>query len=117
MRQETPLVTSWASTLGSDAMGTVPERSWAASYMDGRSTQSHPVQLRLQQGLLHTDGESLAIRIPVAEVQWPERTRHGKRVAHLAQGTLVQSDDATAWDDWVGAHGQQDSLVVKMQQS
>ncbi|WP_158558849.1 M48 family metallopeptidase [Rhodoferax lacus] len=98
-------------------MDTAPERSLSANYMDGRSAQSHPVQLRLQQGLLHIDGEGIAMRIPLAEVQWPERTRHGKRVAHLAQGGLVQSDDATAWDAWVGASGQRDSLVVKMQQS
>jgi Zn-dependent protease with chaperone function len=91
----------------------------AAIYFDGRSAKAHSVQLqfsvdRLQ---LHIVGETVERNIKTSEVQWPERTRHGKRIAHLPGGGLVQTNDSEAWDAWQQAHGRHDSLVVKMQQS
>lgn len=92
----------------------------AASYFDGRSAQAHAVTLRLADGVLHivaADSQEVLRSVQMRDVQWPERTRHGKRVAHLAGGGLVQTDDTVAWDTWVAANGQHESLVVKMQQS
>lgn len=92
----------------------------AASYFDGRSAQAHAVTLRLADGTLHilgADSQQVLRSLTLREVQWPERTRHGKRVAHLAGGGLVQTEDAVAWDAWFAANGQRESLVVKMQQS
>jgi Zn-dependent protease with chaperone function len=89
----------------------------AASYFDGRSAKAHSVQLRLSGGQLHILGEALERSLSTRDVQWPERTRHGRRIAHLAGGGLVQSDDSVAWDAWQQAHGHQDGLLVTMQQS
>jgi Zn-dependent protease with chaperone function len=40
------------------------------------------------------------MRWPLADVQWPETTRHGQRVLHLRQGGSVQAQDAAAFDTW-----------------
>lgn len=73
--------------------------------MDGRSDQAHAVRLHLD------------LHIPLAEVQWPQRTRHGQRIAHFSGGGLVQAEDAATWDAWFAASGQRESLVATMQQS
>ncbi|MES2943956.1 MAG: hypothetical protein V4772_13895, partial [Pseudomonadota bacterium] len=77
-----------------------------ATYFDGISSRARPVRLQLQGKNLHISGEGLDLHLPLADVQWPERTRHGKRVAHLNSGGSVQTDDAAAWDAWSLASGQ-----------
>ena len=89
----------------------------AASYFDGRSAKAHSVEVWLSGDQLHIAGQAVARSINISDVQWPERTRHGRRIAHLADGGLVQTDDPAAWDAWQAAHGRSDSLVVKLQQS
>ena len=89
----------------------------AASYFDGRSAKAHTVEVWLCNDQLHIAGQSVERSINISDVQWPERTRHGRRIAHLADGGLVQTDDSAAWDAWLLANGRQDSVVVKMQQS
>lgn len=91
--------------------------SLAASYFDGTSARAHPVQLQLVNGVLQVNGEGIHLQVPQRAVQWPERTRHGRRVAHFENGGLVQSADSAAWDAWCVASGLNESLVVKMQQS
>ena len=88
-----------------------------AVYFDGRSAKALTVQLQFSGDQLHISGETVERSVKISGVQWPERTRHGKRIAHLPGGGLVQTDDSTAWDAWQQAHGRHDSLVVKMQQS
>lgn len=88
-----------------------------ATYLNGRSAKAHSVVLSIAQDVLLVQGESMELRIPVAQVQWPERSRHGQRVAHFSGGGLVKAEDAAAWDTWYAANGQRESLVVKMQQS
>lgn len=92
-----------------------------ASYFDGRSARAQTVTLALhgegRQRQLHIHGEGVDVHLPARDVQWPERTRHGMRLAHLPGGGHVQCDDGTAWDDWLRSQGQGESLVVKMQQS
>ena len=66
---------------------------------------------------LHIQGDGIALQVPAHAVQWPERTRHGMRLAHLPGGGHVQCEDSAAWDAWVREQGQGESLVVKMQQS
>ncbi len=92
-----------------------------AIYFDGRSARAQPVTLWLrgegQQRSLHVHGEGVDLQVPARQVQWPERTRHGLRLAHLPDGGHVQCEDATAWDSWVQHEGLGESLVVKMQQS
>jgi len=89
----------------------------AASYFDGASARARPVTLQIEEGELVVNGEGIHRRVALRKVQWPERTRHGTRVAHFTEGGSVQCADAAAWDDWSRASGRRDSLVVTMQQS
>jgi Zn-dependent protease with chaperone function len=92
-----------------------------ATYFDGRTARAQAVSLRFvgegRQRSLHILGDGVDLQVPAHEVQWPERTRHGQRLAHLASGGHVQCEDAEAWDSWAKSQGQHESLVVKMQQS
>src|SRR5690606_13813237 len=94
-----------------------PPSTLAVEYFDGRSARATPVQLRLMGDLLLVDGEGVSRREPVGTVQWPERTRHGTRVAHLADGASLHCADALAWDRWMRAGGHRESAVVAAQQS
>ena len=88
-----------------------------ATYFDGHSGRAHPVRIRVVAGQLHIEGPGIALSVPQKSVDWPERTRHGMRVAHLESGGLVQSEDSVAWDAWAQAQGLEESIVVKMQQN
>ena len=103
----------------------------SASYFDGSSGKAHAVLLQ-QSGdvllvfdaapspvtLTAVSAESAVKRsVPLNEVQWPERTRHGRRVAHFKSGGSVQCNDNAAWDSWCKSSGHRDSVVVNMQQS
>jgi Zn-dependent protease with chaperone function len=61
-------------------------------------------------------------RLHPSDVQWPERQRHGPRVAHLlarAGGGSLQCADGAAWDAFVRQRpgAARESLVVRAQQS
>jgi len=75
------------------------------------------VALRLENGVLVIEGRDVARRTPMADVQLPERTQHGARVAHLAGGGSLVCDDGAAWDRWLHDHGRRDGWVVRLQQS
>ena len=62
-------------------------------------------------------GAGVHRKVPLREVKWPERTRHGVRIAHFRSGGSVQCSDAQAWDAWRLAGGMVEPLVVRMQQS
>ena len=89
----------------------------AANYFDGVTAKAQSVTLRMVGGDLLLAGEGINRSICAANVQWPERTRHGMRVAHFAEGGTVQCADASAWDAWRQQSGQRDTWVVKAQQS
>lgn len=90
----------------------------AVEYFDGRSTRPRPVQLSAGADALRIDGDDgLHLEVPFADVQWPERQRHGARVAHLADGGSLHAPDAAAWDAFAQAIGRRDSAVVRAQQS
>ncbi len=86
-------------------------------YFDGRSSRPHAAQAWLDGQRLHLSTEAGEHTVDARRVQWPERTRHGLRTAQLPDGGSIQSADAQAWDAWVRAGGQTESLVVKAQQS
>lgn len=86
-------------------------------YFDGRSSRPREVQASLVQGTLRLSGPDVDRTIEARQVQWPERTRRGPRVAQLPDGGSIQTDDAAAWDAWVRAAGHGESLVVRLQQS
>ena len=89
----------------------------AASYFDGQTAKALAVLLRMVDGDLVMVGDGVQRSVNAADVQWPERTRHGLRVAHFANGGSVQCSDAQAWDLWRQQSGQRDSWVVRAQQS
>jgi Zn-dependent protease with chaperone function len=104
----------------------------AADYFDGLSTRAVPVTLRVEAGFLHVDARepmsnevgtydstsaALQLRVPISEVQWPERTRHGARQAHLRGSGTLRALDAGAWDEWARGSGIVESRVVRAQQS
>ena len=89
----------------------------AASYFDGVTARAQAVTLQLVGSNLVLAGDGINRSIRMADVQWPERTRHGIRVAHFADGGSVQCADTAAWDAWRQYSGQRDSWVVRAQQS
>lgn len=101
---------------------TQPERPAPAGglpvrYFDGRSARPKQATLTRdgQTAVIHTaDG---VMRLPWRDVEWPERTRHGTRNAHIASGGSLQSDDGAAWDAWMRTHHGHESWVVRAQQS
>ena len=86
-------------------------------YFDGRSAQTHAVAIRLTDGRLYIAGSGIDRSVPAGAVQWPERTRHGQRVAHLADGGSLHAPDSAAWDDWIQGSGRSEPVVVRLQQS
>lgn len=86
-------------------------------YFDGKQGKGHAVQLHLDSITLRIVGEGIDRTVVLRTLQWPERTRHGTRIAHLEDGGSVQSSDSVAWDAWCVAAGLRDSLVVRLQQS
>jgi predicted Zn-dependent protease len=59
----------------------------------------------------------VSLSVPLREVRWPERTRHGPRIAQLPGGAMLHCADSAAWDAWMRASGLRDPLVVRAQQS
>ena len=98
-------------------MDSTPPDAVDAEYFDGSSGRARPVRLSIAAGHLLLQGDGIANQWPLAHVQWPERTRHGKRVAHLRDRGSLQARDATAWDRWLAASGVRESRVVQAQQS
>jgi Zn-dependent protease with chaperone function len=94
-----------------------PSPTLQATYFDGKSAQAHGVALCMDQGVLHIVNANLQLAVPVNQVEWPERTRHGKRMALLAGGGSLQCADGVAWDAWCKASGLRESGVVVVQQS
>jgi hypothetical protein len=88
-----------------------------AEYFDGRSARAHAVRLRREGVLLHMAGDGVDLRVPLARIRWPERTRHGVRVAELPDGGSLHCADAAAWDAFALDCGRGDGLVVRAQQS
>ena len=86
-------------------------------YFDGHTAQAKPVQLWFDNDMLQIEGHGVLRQVPIQQVQWPERTRHGARIAHLEDGGSLHTQSGTTWDAWVQAHGVDESLVVKAQQS
>lgn len=86
-------------------------------YFDGRSAEAHPVSLRLVEGTLHVRGAGIDRRVASPQVQWPERTRHGVRIAHLAGGGSLRAADPAAWDRWLERSGRREPVIVAAQQS
>lgn len=89
----------------------------AVRYFDGRSSRAQEVRARLADGRLYVIGPEVNRVLEARQVQWPERTRRGPRIALLSDGGSIQSADTAAWDAWVRSGGRSESVVVRLQQS
>ena len=88
-----------------------------SSLFDGRQARPIAVQLTLRDGVLHIHGEGVQLAIPERQVRWPERQRHGARIAYLPDGATLQHADGPAWDAWARASGHVEGHVVGWMQS
>ncbi|MES2948691.1 MAG: M48 family metallopeptidase [Pseudomonadota bacterium] len=86
-------------------------------YFDGLQGKGHVVELHLDGMQLRIIGDGIDRSEALRSLQWPERTRHGTRIAHLNGGGSVQSADSAAWDAWCQAAGVHDTLIARLQQS
>jgi len=90
-------------------------------FFDGHSSRPHAARMRVEDGVLTVEpppGEEFApISVNCHQIRWPERTRHGGRIAQLPHGATVQAVDVTAWDEWTAQLGHRESWVVRAQQS
>jgi Zn-dependent protease with chaperone function len=88
-----------------------------ADYFDGRSAEAHAVRIALREGALMIDGEGIALRVPLQQVRWPERQRHGVRSIVLPNGATLRCTEAAAFDTLARAAGAGESITVRVQQS
>ena len=97
-----------------------------ARYFDGQSSRPHRARLQVLGDALSVmpaagddDEDTFApLSVPLAQVRWPERTRHGGRLAQLPRGASLQASDIAAWDAWVAQQvGARESYVVRAQQN
>lgn len=91
--------------------------SLVVDYFDGHSARPKRVVLQIANGQLCLRGEGVARAVPLDEVQWPERTRHGARITHFADGGSLHTREVAAWDAWAAGSGVRESVVVRAQQS
>lgn len=91
-------------------------------YFDGESARGRPALMRWGAQAIELHGtqapHAWIATIPHADIEWPERTRHGLPVAHLQAGGSLQASDAQAWNRWLQQHRPRgESWVVRAQQS
>jgi Zn-dependent protease with chaperone function len=96
---------------------TAPDIRLMVDYFDGHSARAHRVQMWMENGMLQLSGRDLIRQVQLSKVQWPERTRHGFRLAHITDGGSIQALDANEWDAWTRQHQLGEALVVRAQQS
>jgi Zn-dependent protease with chaperone function len=87
--------------------------SLVANWFDGQQGLARPVEVWLQEGLLHFGDQQL----PLDRVQWPERLRHGRRLMVLQGGGVLSFPDAAAFDAWADATGHRPGLIERWQLS
>jgi predicted Zn-dependent protease len=88
-----------------------------AEYFDGQSSRAHAVRLHIDGERLHIEGRGVAHEVALGDLQWPERTRHGPRIAHLRGGGSLHCAHSALWDAWARSAQRRESLVVSAQQS
>ena len=85
-----------------------------AQWFDGVRAAAQPCELGWHEGgLLLTTPDAVVRRYPVAQVVWPEQTRHGMRQVLLPDGGVVALPDGPAWDRWAASVGLTQPLLVR----
>ncbi|MFY9477307.1 MAG: M48 family metallopeptidase [Aquabacterium sp.] len=88
-----------------------------ADYFDGQHAQAIPVALSVHGDMLQLTGTAVNNQIPLREIHWPERTRHGARIAQLPDGGALHARTPAEWDQWTRRHNIGEGWVVQVQQS
>lgn len=92
-------------------------RQLSVAYFDGLSARAQPVLIWVEPGMLQLSGAGLMKQVPLGKVQWSERTRHGARMAHFADGGTIQATNAADWDSWLDHHDLGAPLGARAHQS
>jgi Zn-dependent protease with chaperone function len=88
----------------------------AARYFDGLSSRPWRVGLRLRGDAAEFDGEA-SRSCPLHQLRLSERSRHAVRRVTFPDGAYLEIDDNAAFERLLGASGQRDGWVVRLQQS
>lgn len=88
-----------------------------AVYFDGVVSAERLVQLFVADGELVITGDGVRRAVAVAQVRWPERTRHGARIVQLAGGGTLHGFDNGRWDAWCDANGIAQGSVSRLEGS
>lgn len=94
-----------------------PPAELRSSLFNGRQARPIPVRLSLDKGVLSIVGEGVQLRVPEQQLRWPERQRHGARIAYLPDGATLQHANGPEWDAWAQASGHLEAPVVDWMQS
>jgi Zn-dependent protease with chaperone function len=89
----------------------------SVDFFDGRSARAQRVSIWIDQDTLYVQGIDAEHHLPLHEVKWSEKTRHGPRLAHLNEGGTLQAVSKSEWDEWLHRHHLDRSVVVRLQQS
>ena len=98
-------------------MNTWVQQALDAVYFDGVVSAARPVHLQVTGSELVIAGEGVRRTVALAQLQWPQRTRHGLRQMHLAGGGSVHAVDNGRWDTWCDANGLAQGAVSRLEGS
>ncbi len=91
------------------------DTSCTARYYDGRTARGQLVALTVDHDQLRVRGDAVALDIPLVQVEWPERTRHGALILRLPEGATAQVEDREGFATLMSQARRRDSLVVYAQ--
>lgn len=98
-------------------MADTPDRL-AVQFFDGQSARPTPAEIGVDGAVLCIlPVDDVERRVPLREVQWPERQRHGARTAYLPDGAALHCADPAGFDAWARRQRLGESWVVAAQQS
>ena len=92
-------------------------------WFDGRHARPRRVRLHIERDRIQVlepeNGRPgrrvVLLELPLAAIDWPERTRHGARIARIAGGGELHAVDVGLWDAWASSHGLRQPLLVRVQ--
>lgn len=91
------------------------DTSCAALYFDGVHARAQRVRLNVAGDRLEVRGEQVQRALPLADVQWPETTRHGALILRFADGASAEVEDRAGFARLAAAAGVREGLVVRAQ--
>ncbi|MCX8114523.1 MAG: M48 family metallopeptidase [Burkholderiaceae bacterium] len=87
----------------------------AALYFDGVRARARRVRLHVADNVLEVRGEGVQRALPLADVQWPESTRHGALILRFADGASAEVEDRAGLARLATAAGVREGLIVRAQ--